>query len=321
MKHFSANMHRFVLGTARTVCPGCGRRDFKPYIDSATGLPVDEAACGRCNREVKCGYHLSPREYFSATGRSLELLKRDALMANRRLAPTTAVDFVAPELARRTMRFYTINPLHRFMLTKFEAGVVDEAFSIYSVGTAARFGGSTIFWYRDLNGRYRSGKVMAYDPLTGHRRKDIQGFNWVHALLRMRDVEFHYAGCLFGTHLVRGYRRVMVVESEKTALALWMAMREAGVHGILPVATGGKSNIKPDLDRPHSRWKPFKGKELILAPDADSFTSWSAAGLESVGSGVFYIKPDWLGLDGSEDIADAILGDAKEYVKNFIKQL
>ena len=47
----------------RHVCPGCGRpKSFARYVDE-TGNDLDEKV-GRCNREVKCGYHYTPSEYF-----------------------------------------------------------------------------------------------------------------------------------------------------------------------------------------------------------------------------------------------------------------
>ena len=52
--------YRFTLGRQKTICPRCGHRDFKPYIDMATGEPLDVNVCGRCNRENSCRYHLRP---------------------------------------------------------------------------------------------------------------------------------------------------------------------------------------------------------------------------------------------------------------------
>lgn len=63
--------YRFSLGKILDRCPQCGRRTFKPYMDNATGLPLDAAACGRCNREVKCRYHMTPAQWFAAVYSSI----------------------------------------------------------------------------------------------------------------------------------------------------------------------------------------------------------------------------------------------------------
>ncbi len=58
---------RFSLGRRVGICPQCGHRTLKLYEDRATGWALD-AAVGRCNREVKCKYHVTPAQYFAAGG-------------------------------------------------------------------------------------------------------------------------------------------------------------------------------------------------------------------------------------------------------------
>ncbi|MEZ3525149.1 MAG: hypothetical protein K1V77_06275 [Muribaculaceae bacterium] len=48
----------FRLGRMAIRCPRCGHREFKPFVDAA-GRILDPT-CGRCNRELKCGYFLPP---------------------------------------------------------------------------------------------------------------------------------------------------------------------------------------------------------------------------------------------------------------------
>ena len=57
----SAELRR--LGNDWQVCPQCGRKEFKPYVNLA-GEPLARE-CGRCNREINCQYHLPPKEYLS----------------------------------------------------------------------------------------------------------------------------------------------------------------------------------------------------------------------------------------------------------------
>lgn len=49
---------------SRHTCPACKHeRTFKYYINAETGQPIHKTV-GRCDREIKCGYHYTPREYF-----------------------------------------------------------------------------------------------------------------------------------------------------------------------------------------------------------------------------------------------------------------
>ncbi len=61
--------HRFILepykGVAsRHTCPECNHnRCFSRYIDTENVVSFPEYV-GRCDREQKCGYHFTPKEYF-----------------------------------------------------------------------------------------------------------------------------------------------------------------------------------------------------------------------------------------------------------------
>src|SRR2546423_1332965 len=49
----------------RHTCPNCGvRKEFTRYLDTQTGDYLAKHV-GRCNREVNCGYHYTPKQYFS----------------------------------------------------------------------------------------------------------------------------------------------------------------------------------------------------------------------------------------------------------------
>jgi hypothetical protein len=49
---------------SRHRCPRCNHaRTFTFYIDPETGKPIHRTV-GRCDREIKCGYHYTPREYY-----------------------------------------------------------------------------------------------------------------------------------------------------------------------------------------------------------------------------------------------------------------
>nr|WP_255710101.1 PG0870-related protein [Pontibacter harenae] len=65
------NQYRYILQpygngrNTRFACPGCGKkRKFTRYVDTETGQYVHETV-GSCNRQSKCGYHYSPRQFFT----------------------------------------------------------------------------------------------------------------------------------------------------------------------------------------------------------------------------------------------------------------
>lgn len=61
--------HRFILEpyksiASRHTCPECKhKRYFSRYIDTEGAISFPEYV-GRCDREQKCGYHLTPKTYF-----------------------------------------------------------------------------------------------------------------------------------------------------------------------------------------------------------------------------------------------------------------
>ena len=50
---------------SRYTCPQCGRKYvFTRYIDTETNQYIADDV-GKCNRLDKCGYHYTPKQYFS----------------------------------------------------------------------------------------------------------------------------------------------------------------------------------------------------------------------------------------------------------------
>ena len=52
--------------STRYTCPQCGRKHtFTRYIDTENNNQYINDNVGKCNRLDKCGYHYTPREYFT----------------------------------------------------------------------------------------------------------------------------------------------------------------------------------------------------------------------------------------------------------------
>ncbi|MBP6610148.1 MAG: hypothetical protein KA206_03565, partial [Paludibacter sp.] len=50
--------------STRHTCPQCGKKQsFTLYFDGNTHQPINKKV-GICNRESKCGYHYTPKQFF-----------------------------------------------------------------------------------------------------------------------------------------------------------------------------------------------------------------------------------------------------------------
>lgn len=130
---------------------------------------------------------------------------------------------------------------------------------------------ASLYCCAGMNGRsLSSGKVMKYDPLTGHRIKDPTAktpITWVHSLLKQRGVlpqEWELTQCLFGEHLLKKYpdKPVCLVESEKTAIICACINPEC-----IWLATGGKGQL-------NDRVEALDGRTIIAFPDVDGYDAW-----------------------------------------------
>ena len=147
----------------------------------------------------------------------------------------------------------------------------------YYLGQTAK--GETIYWQLDGQGRIRGGKIMQYDPATGHRVKgERKGVDWVHSRMKRDGLlpqDWELSQCLFGEHLLRRRPQatVCLVESEKSALV---------GHGCFPdsvwLATGGKSNLSPE------RLRCLAGRSVVMFPDLGAYGEWKAKGEEAARS-------------------------------------
>ena len=59
-------LERYRGRSTRYTCPQCGRKyTFTRYIDTENNNKYISENVGKCNRLDKCGYHYTPREYFT----------------------------------------------------------------------------------------------------------------------------------------------------------------------------------------------------------------------------------------------------------------
>ena len=128
-----------------------------------------------------------------------------------------------------------------------------------------------IFLQIDQDNQCRTGKIMQYNPVTGHRIKDPNKpgrINWLHSILKRRKQlpsDWQLTQCLFGEHLLRQHpdTTIALVESEKTAI-----ISSALMPQYTWLATGGKSGLTSE------RLSSLKGRKIIVFPDVDAFKDW-----------------------------------------------
>lgn len=142
-------------------------------------------------------------------------------------------------------------PLFRWFCGLFPEERVREAWDRYNVTTDSR--GLAVFWVLDRNGRILHDKRMKYQD-SGHRDKSFGG-------TRVYRTADGYSGrAAFGSHLIPYSGDILVTESEKSAIGLYLWT------GKTVIATAGKSNL-------HER-----DPRLICYPDKDGFEEWEATG-------------------------------------------
>lgn len=263
---------------SRRPCPKCHRRDFVPYIDTETGEMLSET-CGRCNHESSCGYHLTPAQYFQEhpearpQGDSWRQPLQRPSFKRKTYTPmtkmpkdTVPVNELPREIVQKTIRMDRPNNFVKFLDTLLDPLIVEDLVFTYNLGTTKA--GETIFYQQDGKGRFRGGKVIQYNPDTGHRIKDAAfPVYWIHQNYIRRSYipqDWKMTQCLFGEHLLQRdpEKLVCLVEAEKSAVICAGFMPE-----FIWVAVGGKTQLNERLDVLH-------GREVLAFPDIDAIEDW-----------------------------------------------
>ncbi len=262
---------------SRFACPACNsKKQFARYVDDS-GEYIDETV-GRCNRESSCGYHLTPKEYFSSrsvqcsTFEHLSKLnapnKMNELNTLNTLNTLNAFEQFQTIDNSFVVRSLVHNGINRFLLfleSFIDAQLVFEMARRYFIGSTKT--GKTCFWQIDRKGRARTGKIISYDAATGKRSRSVNP-NWIHYELKRAGAlpeSFQHQLCFFGEHLLRTEKQkpIAIVEAEKTA-----AIASIFIDDFVWLGVGGKSHLKAD------KLRRFGTRKIVLFPDADGFDLW-----------------------------------------------
>lgn len=252
-------------GSKKTHCPKCGKKRFVPYINNQT-KEILHHTVGRCDREVNCGYHLTPKQYQSTELTCTERSRSISGSVPVYQKPTFHLTSYIKKSLKKTDNFTT------YLRTIFNPQEVNQIIKTYKISTSTHWNNATIFWQIDNQNRVRAGKVILYDN-TGHRSKYA---TWIHSILLKKKVitTYHLNQCLFGLHLINtNAKPIAIVESEKTACILSIKFPK-----YCWLATGGSNNIADKF------FTPIKSRKIILFPDLSIdnsiFEKWNQKALE-----------------------------------------
>lgn len=263
------------IGT-RHSCPACeAKNSFTLYLNGDTHEPINNKV-GKCNREIKCGYHYPPKQYFQEHPEKTER-KND----NQHHQPLTKHQSPPkPSEPHGTIPFSMVEKSASYQsnFVRFLCEIMTEE-QIRWIGNEYALGATknkeVIFWQIDTNGKVRTGKIMQYNPETGKRIKHQTGaINWVHNKLKNTKElpeDYNLSQCFFGEHLLKIYpdKTIGIVESEKSACIasvlfpnlVWLSA--GNIHGISV-----------------EKCKILNGRNVILFPDLKANEIWSAKAVE-----------------------------------------
>lgn len=212
---YKYHLLKYTGKASRLTCPSCGRPHcFVPYVDDQDNIIGEEY--GRCNHESSCGYFqyppsepnwrdYQPRHYRPAPKPKPRIITKPQLPPE----PAGGICTIPIDIVQKTIRTNTPSDFLKFLRTLFDEETINRLVQEYNIGVTKS--GDAVFYQIDGQGRCRTGKVMKYDPITGHRIKDSSvpaPITWVHSLLKQQGVlpkEWELTQCLFGEHLLSKY--------------------------------------------------------------------------------------------------------------------
>lgn len=267
------NEYKYILEPYKSMdtryhCPSCKHRDktFSRYINTETGEHIHPSV-GRCNREIKCGYHLTPRQFFGDNPENLQYPNKSNTFKNDTKSYNSlqlnSFTTIPDNMFKKSLKAYEDNYFVLFLIAKFGYERTNKLISRYFIATSNHWPGSTVFWQIDVSGKIRTGKIMLYNFKSCKRVKEpFNHINWAHKALKLP--QYQLSQCLFGEHLLKdNINPVAIVESEKTAIIASLYMPQ-----FVWLATGCLTNLCL------SKCQVLEGRPIILFPDLNAYEKW-----------------------------------------------
>jgi len=278
---FKYQLEQYRGASTRHTCPRCGtKRNFVRYINTDGNYIGDEY--GRCNSEVSCAYHNPPSGNIQVEGGFIYEEKEPTFLSHKHMLLDRHQD-----------------NLYKFLITKYDEKDVLKAYSKYEVcSTQRKWRDSTVFYQKDFNGKYRTGKIIQYNDSGKRVKHPYSRIYWVHNLIH--EFDFVLEQCLFGEYLLNFIddRKdiIYLVESEKTCV-----IASINYPNKLFLATGGLSNLSP------KKLEILKSFNVEAIPDKGGYDIWKTK-LQPLGIAVNTVMEESDCPDGS-DFADLLLNE------------
>ncbi len=271
----SPYLQKYKGKSTRHTCPSCEtKHSFTLYLNGNTHEHIHHTV-GRCNRESKCGYHYTPKQYFTENPLSPSPLERAGVRSYGTSHIPDTIKQITPSQPIGTIPFsYIIDSLSphsnfvSFLQNHFSEEQIQKVFENYLLGATKNK--EVIFWQIDINGKVRTGKIMQYNLETGKRIKHQSGaIDWVHNKLKKAGTlpeDFNLQQCFFGEHLLKLYpdKSVAIVESEKSAL-----IASAVFPDLVWLGAGNLNGLSID------KCQVLKKRNINLFPDLGGYEKWS----------------------------------------------
>ena len=286
-------------------CPQCKNNRLVLYVDNETGdyLSLD---VGRCDREINCGYHFTPKSYFKNENKFY-----NPYVKNTELIKIGKSNYHSDGELHNSLNNYDKNNFVQFLYSKFNIDKVTDLLNEYKIGTLESWHNGTVFWQIDIQNKIRAGKIIIYNK-NGKRTKYI---NWIHSIqVKKKIIEsFSLKQCLFGEHLISKYDKpIAIVESEKTACIMNIMFKK-----YLWLATGSLQGLND------KKIEVLRNRTIILYPDlgiegknGSPYTKWKSI-CEALKSNGYDIKiSDLLETKGTENEREKGFDIADYFLKN-----
>lgn len=296
-KLLEMNRHKYKLEKyngvkTRFTCPNCQHITLVRYIDTERNQHLN-LSVGRCNREVKCGYHLTPKQYFSENGNEECPTKpynnQKVVTAKQKKVSFIPVEVLEETIANEGFETNTfIQNLLNSIAFPFEAKDVEKVISQYYLGTVCNGyrAGAITFPFIDRLNNIRAIQVKQFDETN----RTI-GTDFIHSIIEKQQLlkneslpdwlEDYKANdlkvsCLFGEHLLNRFpmNPVALVEAAKTAIysTLYFGFPDLP-ESFLWLAVYNLSSLN------YEKCKELQGRDVYLFPDLSiggkAFDLWS----------------------------------------------
>lgn len=190
--------------STRHNCPSCGQKQsFTLYLDGNTHEPIHKTV-GKCNRESKCGYHYTPKQYFLDNPQKRPSTFQVEGLGVRFPHAPSPLEKAGERSGEVPFSFTEKSASYKSNFVRILCEILTDE-QIHSIGENYALGATknkeVIFWQIDISGKVRTGKTMQHNPETGRRLKHESGaIDWVHNKLKKSGTlpeNFNLQQCFF----------------------------------------------------------------------------------------------------------------------------